>query len=143
MHEFAYTGRPITATFAGAPSAAFTVYAATPQRDSATVGFLANTAVTDATQIYLRYDGTVGGGTDNHLPSISASASPGETTANSPDLGLRPDYHGPRAVGFVMSAVCPLYPGVFNGSAQHLLILLDQGVAHGDITDMVHGSSEG
>src|SRR4029077_13359775 len=35
MHEFAYTGRPITAAFSGGPSAAFTVYAATPQRDSA------------------------------------------------------------------------------------------------------------
>ena len=66
MHEFADTGRPITAAFSGAPSAAFTVYAATPQRDSALVGLMASAAVTDATQIYLRYDGAVGGGTDNH-----------------------------------------------------------------------------
>src|SRR3982074_2907985 len=42
-----------------------------------------------------------------------------------------------------MSAICPVYPGGFNGSAQHLLILLDQEVAHGDITDMVHGDAEG
>ena len=66
MHEFADTGRPITAAFSGGPAAAFTISAATPQRDSAIVGFLASTSVTDATQIYLRYDGAVGGGTDNH-----------------------------------------------------------------------------
>ena len=41
------------------------------------------------------------------------------------------------------SDVCPVYPGGFNGSAQHLLILLDQEVSHGDITDMVHGDAEG
>ena len=70
MHEFAYTGRPITAAFSGGPSAAFTVYAATPQRDSAVIGFAASTAVADATQIYLRYDGTVGGGTDNHVLNL-------------------------------------------------------------------------
>src|SRR5688572_20202163 len=33
--------------------------------------------------------------------------------------------------------------GGFNRSTQHLLVLLNQGVAHGDITDMVHGSAEG
>ena len=38
---------------------------------------------------------------------------------------------------------CLLLGGGFHRSAQHLLILLDQGVAHGDITDMVHGSAEG
>jgi acyl-CoA dehydrogenase len=37
----------------------------------------------------------------------------------------------------------PTEVGGFNGSAQHLLILLDQEVAHGDITDMVHGDAEG
>ena len=49
---------------------------------------------------------------------------------------------GPNAKcrsGRRMSAV----RGRFNRSAQHLLVLLDQGVAHGDITDMVHGSAEG
>ena len=39
LHEFADTGRPITAAFAGAPSNAFTVYGATPQRDAAVIGF--------------------------------------------------------------------------------------------------------
>src|SRR5271156_3454405 len=38
---------------------------------------------------------------------------------------------------------CPLYPGGFNRSAQHLLILRDEEVRHGDTTDFVHGSSEG
>ena len=66
QHEYAYTGRPITAAFAGAPSPNFTVYGATPQRDSAIVGFSASTTVADATQIYLRYDGELGSGTDNH-----------------------------------------------------------------------------
>ena len=37
--------------------------------------------------------------------------------------------------------VRPKLPGGFNGSGQHLLILLDKEVAHGDITDMVHGRS--
>ena len=36
-----------------------------------------------------------------------------------------------------------VFGGGFNGSAQHLLILLDREVAHGDITDMVHGDTEG
>ena len=75
MHEFAYTGRPITAAFSGAPSAAFTVYAAAPQRDSAVIGFAASTAVADATHIYLRYDGTVGGGTDNHMLNVGVRLS--------------------------------------------------------------------
>ena len=39
QHEFADTGRPITAAFAAAPANAFTVYGATPQRDSAIIGF--------------------------------------------------------------------------------------------------------
>ena len=48
LHEFADIGRPITAAFAGAPSNAFTVYGATPQRDSAVIGFQASTAVAEA-----------------------------------------------------------------------------------------------
>ena len=66
LHEYAYTGRPITAAFAGAPAAAFTVYGATPQRDAAVIGFSASTAVSDNASIYLRYDGDIGSGTDNH-----------------------------------------------------------------------------
>ena len=70
VHEYADTSRPVTATFAGAPGAAFTVFGAAPQRDSAVLGFSANTAIADSTSIYLRYDGEVGTGTDSH--SISA-----------------------------------------------------------------------
>jgi outer membrane autotransporter protein len=66
LHEFDDTRRPISAAFAGAPGNAFTVYGATPARDSAVVGFSASTAIAQATQLYLRYDGEVGGGTDNH-----------------------------------------------------------------------------
>jgi fibronectin-binding autotransporter adhesin len=66
QHELADTGRPITAAFAGAPGNSFTVFGATPARDSAVVGFQATTNIAAATQIYLRYDGGVGGGTDNH-----------------------------------------------------------------------------
>lgn len=32
--------------------------------------------------------------------------------------------------------------GGFNWSAQHLLILLDKEVSHGDVTDLVHGETE-
>jgi len=66
QHEYAYTGRPISASFAGAPSASFTVYGATPQRDSAIIGFSATTNVATATQLYLRYDGELATGTENH-----------------------------------------------------------------------------
>jgi uncharacterized protein with beta-barrel porin domain len=70
MHEFADTARPITAAFAGAPGNAFAVYGASPVRDSAVLGFFASTAIAEATSIYLRYDGQVGGGTDNHALNI-------------------------------------------------------------------------
>ena len=66
QHEFADTGRPITAAFAGAPGNSFTVFGATPQRDAAVVGLPASTTIAAATQVYLRYDGEIGGGTDNH-----------------------------------------------------------------------------
>jgi outer membrane autotransporter protein len=70
LHEYAGTGRPITGAFAGAPSNAFTVYGATPQRDSALIGFLASTAITGASQVYLRYQGEVGSGSDNHTLNL-------------------------------------------------------------------------
>ena len=72
QHEYASTARSITAAFAGAPSAAFTVYGATPQRDSAVIGFSAATAIASNAQLYLRYDGEVGGGTDNHAFTLGA-----------------------------------------------------------------------
>jgi len=70
LHEYSYTGRPITAAFAGAPAANFTVYGATPQRDAAAIGFQAATNVATATQIYFRYDGDIGSGTDNHALNL-------------------------------------------------------------------------
>jgi outer membrane autotransporter protein len=70
QHEFASTTRPITAALAGAPFAAFTVYGATPQPDSAVVSFTAKTTIAAATQLYLRYDGDIGSGTDNHALNL-------------------------------------------------------------------------
>ncbi len=75
LHEYANTARPITAAFAGAPSASFTVYGATPQRDAAVIGFQASTTVAAATQIYLRYDGDIGSGTDNHALNLGVRLS--------------------------------------------------------------------
>jgi outer membrane autotransporter protein len=70
MHEYADTSRPITAAFAGAPVNAFTVYGAAPQRNAAAIGFSATTTLAAATQIYLRYDGEIGNGTDNHALNL-------------------------------------------------------------------------
>ena len=66
LHEYADTSRPVTAAFAGAPSNGFTVYGATPQRDSAVIGLQAQTFVADGVQVYARCDGALGGGSDNH-----------------------------------------------------------------------------
>ena len=41
------------------------------------------------------------------------------------------------------SAPFPLFPGGFNRSAQHLLILRGEEVCHDDVADLVHGSAEG
>jgi outer membrane autotransporter protein len=70
QHEYADPSRPLTAAFAGAPGNAFTVYGATPQRDSAVIGFSASTTIAAATQLYLRYDGEIGSGTDNHALNV-------------------------------------------------------------------------
>ena len=70
LHEFADVGRPITEAFSGAPANAFTVYGATPQRDSAVIGFSAQAAVFDAAQLYMRYTGEVGTGADNHAVNV-------------------------------------------------------------------------
>jgi outer membrane autotransporter protein len=69
LHEYADVARPITGAFAGAPGASFIVYGATPQRDAAVIGFQVGTSVADNAQIYLRYDGDIGSGTDNHALS--------------------------------------------------------------------------
>jgi autotransporter-associated beta strand protein/T5SS/PEP-CTERM-associated repeat protein len=70
LHEYADTGRPITAAFAGAPSNAFTVYGATPQRDAAVIGFSAGTNIAEATRLYLRYDGEISTGASNHTLNL-------------------------------------------------------------------------
>ncbi|MBI3196789.1 MAG: autotransporter domain-containing protein [Rhodospirillales bacterium] len=69
VHEYADTSRPVTAGFAGAPGTNFTVFGAAPPRDSAVLGFAASTAVAQNTSLYLRYDGEVGTGADNHALS--------------------------------------------------------------------------
>ena len=51
LHEYADTGRPITSAFTGAPSNGFTVYGATPQRDSALIAFSAGTNVATAADL--------------------------------------------------------------------------------------------
>jgi len=60
----------MTAAFAGAPFASFTAYGATPQRDAAVIGFSARTKIAEATQLYLRYDGEISSGTDNHTLNV-------------------------------------------------------------------------
>src|SRR5262249_26583076 len=66
LHEYAYLGRPMTAAFAGAPAANFTIYGATPQRDAAAIGFQASTNIAAATQVFFRYDGDIGSDTPTH-----------------------------------------------------------------------------
>lgn len=68
-HEYADVARPVSAAFAGAPGAGFTVFGAAPQRDGAVLGLSASTAIAERAALYLRYDGQVGGGTDNHAIS--------------------------------------------------------------------------
>lgn len=70
LHEYADTSRPLTASFAGAPGIAYTVLGATPQRDSAVLGLAATASIASATRLYLRYEGEVGGGTDNHALTL-------------------------------------------------------------------------
>ena len=65
-HEYADTTRAMTASFAGAPGASFTVYGVQPSRNSVTLGLASSTAVGDGTSLYLRYDGEVGAGFDRH-----------------------------------------------------------------------------
>ncbi len=65
-HEYAGTARPVTASFAGAPGANFTVYGAAPQTDTAIVSLSAGTAVAPGVSLYLRYDGEMATGTSSH-----------------------------------------------------------------------------
>jgi autotransporter-associated beta strand protein len=65
-HEYADTTRPVTASFAGAPGANFTVFGAAPTRDAANFSLAANTAVAPGVSLYARYDGETGNGTSTH-----------------------------------------------------------------------------
>lgn len=66
VHEFADTTPAMTASFASAPGADFTVYGATRQRDSALVGLSAAVQLSDSSSLFASYDGEIGGGNDNH-----------------------------------------------------------------------------
>jgi autotransporter-associated beta strand protein len=68
-HEYADTSRPVNASFAGAPASPFTVAGAQAPRDGAIVGLSASTAITEATSLYLRYDGELAGGNTSHIVS--------------------------------------------------------------------------
>ncbi len=51
--------RPVAATLAGAPAMPFTTFGISPQRDGVVIGLSANTAIADATSVYLRYEGDI------------------------------------------------------------------------------------
>ena len=65
-HEYADTARPVSAALAGAPTIPFTTYGASLQRDGVVVGVSANTAVAEATSVYLRYEGNISGLDSTH-----------------------------------------------------------------------------
>lgn len=49
-----------------ADSLPFTTYGVSPQRDGILLGFSASTAVADATNLFIRYEGTMSGQDSNH-----------------------------------------------------------------------------
>jgi outer membrane autotransporter protein len=65
-HEYADVSRPVTAALAGAPGVPFTSYGVSPTRDGVLLGFAADTAVAEATSLYLRYEGTLAGQDGSH-----------------------------------------------------------------------------
>ncbi len=65
-HEYADTARPVSATLAGAPATPFTTFGVAPQRDGVVLGLSANTAIAEATSIYLRYEGDISGQDSAH-----------------------------------------------------------------------------
>jgi autotransporter-associated beta strand protein len=68
-HEFADLTRPVSASFAGAPTLGFTTFGAVAPRDGAVLGLGGNTAIAERTTAYLRYDGNLAGGNTNHVLS--------------------------------------------------------------------------
>ena len=75
LHEYADVSRPMTAAFAGAPTQSFTVYGASPQRDSAVLGFSASAGIADGASVYLRYDGEVGAVANNQAATVGVRVS--------------------------------------------------------------------
>ncbi|HEY4166696.1 MAG TPA: autotransporter domain-containing protein [Reyranella sp.] len=69
-HEYVDVSHPVTASFAGAPTAGFTVFGSVPNRDSAIVSLAADTAIGRATSVYLRYDGDISGADSSHALSL-------------------------------------------------------------------------
>ena len=67
-HEYADVGRPVSATLAGAPAMPFTTFGVSPQRDGVVLGLAANTAIAEATSIYLRYEGDISGAGQRACP---------------------------------------------------------------------------
>jgi outer membrane autotransporter protein len=65
-HEYADVGRPVTAALAGAPAMPFTTWGVAPQRDGVVLGVGANTAIAEATSVYLRYEGNISGQDSAH-----------------------------------------------------------------------------
>ena len=54
------------ATLASAPAMPFTTFGVAPQRDGVVLGLSANTAIAEATSIYLRYEGDISGQDSAH-----------------------------------------------------------------------------
>jgi outer membrane autotransporter protein len=69
-HEYVDVSHPVTASFAGAPAAGFTVFGAVPNRDSAIVSLAADTAIGKATSLYLPYDGDLSSADSSHALSV-------------------------------------------------------------------------
>ena len=65
-HDYADMSRPVTAAFAAAPGAAFTIQGAAPPRDSLMVGLGASTLIDERYTLFFRYDGDIAAGATNH-----------------------------------------------------------------------------
>jgi outer membrane autotransporter protein len=57
----------VTASFAGAPSLAFTTQGAAAPRDGVVLGLATDAPIAEATSLYARYDGDLSGGNTNHI----------------------------------------------------------------------------
>lgn len=66
VHEFGATDRPLTAAFAAASWAPFTVYGAPEQRDGALIGLAAELKILANAALFASYDAELGSGSDTH-----------------------------------------------------------------------------